>query len=104
VVRGGGAAILAEQVPPPCSHSGRWLDIRLRAILRLAIGISIAGPCRWQSGRTNFRGRLGVRPLALHAVKRYSWRSHRHQHFPLPMVRVEAAPVPAIDARPPSLT
>jgi hypothetical protein len=41
-----------------------------------------------QSGRTNFRGRLGVRPLALYAVVRYSRRSHRHQHFPLPMVRV----------------
>jgi hypothetical protein len=45
--RGGGTAILAEQVPPPCSYSGHWLDIRRRAILRLAFGISIAGPCRW---------------------------------------------------------
>ena len=31
-------------------------------------------------------------PLAPHAVLRYSWRSHRQQHFPLPMVRVGYRP------------
>src|SRR5262249_48326119 len=48
VVRGGGAAFFAEQVPPPCSNGGRWFEIRGCAILGSAIGS--ASPANGQSG------------------------------------------------------
>jgi hypothetical protein len=35
VVRGGGAAFFAEQVPPPCLNGGRWFDISARLPTRI---------------------------------------------------------------------
>jgi hypothetical protein len=39
VVRGGGA-ILAEQVPPPCSNGGRWFEILRRVRHRRKVSFS----------------------------------------------------------------